>query len=737
MMQQQTIAISAITDILPQDGKKRRTALGLAMTILALISAVASFIVLIGVTPVAPSRHVTSALTFVNVVMVVVLIVLIMGELSPLIRAWRAGRAASRLHVRIITLFSIVAAFPALIVAVVAAVTLNLGLDRWFDVNTRQIVGSSASLANAYASATLQSLQAATYAMSLQLDNRILLSFNETEYRRQLTLHAAGRDLRGVFLLREDGSVIVSSQRGGEASLPIPPQEWIKGATQDKPARFQPGMHDYFGVAIKLRNIDDAWLYVVRDIEPRVLSALRLVDDNADHYRELETNRYPIQIAFAVLYFCLFLIMLLSAIWTAMAVADRLVRPIRRLINAADQVASGNMEVAVPVLSRDGDVGHLSKTFNNMVTELKAQRNELIGVRDQIDERRRFTEAVLSGVTAAVIGVDKEGVITMINRSAEMMFGFDSSRVVGQHLPHVTGEIGKVFETAAQMAKKNHREQVTVTSSGLNHVYNVQITMEEKRSDNRSFVVTIDDITDLVEAQRSAAWADVARRIAHEIKNPLTPIQLSAERIRRRYGKMIKTDREVFDQCTETIIRQVGDIGRMVDEFSSFARMPKPALQAFDVRIPLKEACFLTEVSHRDIQFDRQLGDVAMMGAFDCRLIGQAFANVIKNASEAIEAARIKEGRQGHILVKAWSQNDMIIVDIIDNGKGLPKEGRQRLLEPYMTTREKGTGLGLAIVRKIVEEHGGMVELHDAPLDFHGGVGAMIRMIFPMVIDKN
>jgi len=722
------------------DRRKQRTGRGLAIIILALVSAVLSFIVLIGVTPMVPSRNVTLGLTFVNVVMVLLLMVMIARELLPLVQAWRAGQAASRLHVRIITLFSIVAAFPALIVAIVAAVTLNLGLDRWFDVNTRQIVGSSASLANAYASATLQSLQAVTYAMSLQLDNRALLNLNEAEYRRQLTLHATGRDLRGVFVLREDGSVIAASQRGGEQFLPIPPQEWIKQATRTRPARFQPGAHDYFGVAIKLDNIDEGWLYAVRDIEPRVLYSLRLVDENADHYRELETNRYPIQIAFAVLYFCLFLIMLLSAIWTAMAVADRLVRPIRRLINAADKVAGGNMDVTVPVFARDGDVGQLSKTFNNMVTELKLQRNELIGVRDQIDERRRFTEAVLSGVTAAVIGVDKDGVITMVNRSAEAMLGFDAPLVVGKNLPDVTGEIGKVFETAAQTGKKNHREQVMVTSCGLAHVYNVQITMEEKRSENRSFVVTIDNITDLVEAQRSAAWADVARRIAHEIKNPLTPIQLSAERIRRRYGKMIDKDREVFDQCTETIIRQVGDIGRMVDEFSSFARMPKPALQALDIRSPLKEACFLIEVSRHDIRFDKDLGDISLMGAFDSRLIGQAFANVIKNASEAIDAAAAvcdDENYHGHILLKTWYQNDTIIVDILDNGKGLPQEERQRLLEPYMTTREKGTGLGLAIVRKIIEEHGGILELHDSPLDFHDGVGAMVRMIFPIIKDKH
>ena len=248
-----------------------------------------------------------------------------------------------------------------------------------------------------------------------------------------------------------------------------------------------------------------------------------------------------------------------------------------------------------------------------------------------------------------------------------------------------------------------------------------------------SYVVTVDDITDLVSAQRSSAWADVARRIAHEIKNPLTPIQLSAERIRRRFGKVIVEDREVFDQCTETIIRQVGDIGRMVDEFSAFARMPKPEMKLLDLREPLREASFLVEVSRAEITFERDFGGEPLMGTFDSRLLSQAFGNLIKNAAEAIEAAELESGRKGTIRIRAARRGNSFVVDVIDNGKGLPRENRQRLLEPYMTTREKGTGLGLAIVKKIVEDHGGTLELHDAPREFDQGRGAMIRILLPAV----
>src|SRR5690606_30629444 len=350
-----------------------------------------------------------------------------------------------------------------------------------------------------------------------------------------------------------------------------------------------------------------------------------------------------------------------------------------------------------------------------------------------IDERRRFSEAVLSGVTAGVIGVDSRGLITIVNRSAETMLAIRAADNVGKPLAEVLPRLAQVFETGRKSGRRVYRDQITIYRAGAERTFNIQLTSEERagRKDMRSYVVTVDDITDLVQAQRSSAWADVARRIAHEIKNPLTPIQLSAERIRRRYGKVITEDREVFDQCTETIIRQVGDIGRMVDEFSAFARMPKPDMRIMDLRDALREASFLIEVSRQDIKFTNEFEDCELLGTFDSRMLGQAFGNVIKNASEAIDAVPKEERGEGHILVRAYKSNGHLTVDIIDNGKGLPGDDRQKLLEPYMTTREKGTGLGLAIVRKIVEEHGGYLELHDAPEDFFGGRGALIRMIFP------
>ncbi|WP_455475587.1 ATP-binding protein [Bartonella sp. B17] len=708
---------------------KAYTFLGITIIVLALLTASVSFIILIGLTPVVPSRVVTLILIGINSVWVLGLAIIVLYEMIPIIRAWRSRRAGSRLHVRLISLFTLVATVPAVSVALVSGPALNLGLDRWFDTTTKQIVGSSIDLANAYADEMLQNLKNLSYTMAFALDNKKLLERNPAEYRMQLTRHAAGRNLRGAFLLSSSGTVFMSSDLGDENELPIPPSNLIERATRTNPFSFQPGVHDYFGIILMFTNIPNTFLYLVRDIDKDVLAALRLTEVNTDRYRDLNENRLPTQIAFGMLYLCLFFSLFLSAIWAGIAVAERLVRPIRLLINAADDVASGNMDIFVPVRARDGDIGQLSKTFNYMVSELKSRRNELIAVRDQIDERRRFSEAVLSGVTAGVAGIDDNGYITIINRSIEAMFGIRSEQVIGHNLLSLSGEIWQVFKLARSLGRKNYREQVTLSVAGQERVCNVQITMEENDGHGQSWVLTIDDITDLVEAQRSSAWADIARRIAHEIKNPLTPIQLSAERIRKRYAKAIIQDREVFERCIETIIRQVGDIGRMVDEFSSFARMPKPRMRILDIRELLHEACFLIEVSRHDIYFEQDLGNVPLIGAFDNRLIVQAFCNVIKNASESIDAIR-EESVRGHILIRSYRQEGFLVVDVIDNGKGLPKEQRQKLLEPYITTREKGTGLGLAIVRKVIEDHGGYMELHDAPKNFYEGRGAMIRLVF-------
>lgn len=719
----------------PRDTRRLLAMPGILTILGALLTAAISFAILLGLTPISPDITVTLSLIGINTLFVFVLIALIGREVHRLLQARRRGKAASRLHVRIVTMFSLVAAIPAILVAIIASVTLDIGLDRWFEIRTRVIVNSSLSIAEAYVNENARNLQGTTLSMAYDLDQaRTLYQLDRTGFRTLLGQHAAARALDHAALIRQDGSLIMQADTNADFALPDPPIEAVETASDGLPVLIEPRVRNIVGAIIRLREIEDAYLYTIRTLDAEVIRARQIVRANTDEYRTLEGNRLSTQLAFAIIYLGITLIVVLSAIWTGIAVADRLVRPIRQLIGAADEVATGNLDVSVPVRPSDGDVAALGDTFNKMLLQLKSQRNELIKAKDVIDERRRFSEAVLEGVTAGVIGVDQRGRIAILNKSAEAMLGLPAKAAIGRSLSELMPQVGTVFEAGRQSGRPMHREQVTFLRGGAERTFNVQVTIERGQASatGRSFVVTVDDITDLVTAQRSSAWADVARRIAHEIKNPLTPIQLSAERIRRRYGKVITEDREVFDQCTETIIRQVGDIGRMVDEFSSFARMPKPEMKTLDLREALREASFLVEVSRADIAFKRDFGSEPLTGTFDQRLLSQAFGNLIKNAAESIEAAgRSSAAEAGEILIRARKEGELIRVEILDNGKGLPRENRQRLLEPYMTTREKGTGLGLAIVRKIVEDHGGRLELHDAPADFHGGVGAMIRIVLP------
>ena len=736
MMRQMAESVPDSDPALTQDRRASFALPGLALAGGALASASFTLPVLLGLTPIEPTSNVLIASAIINSLFIVGLMFLIGREVTRLVRARTKGRAAARLHVRIVVLFSIVAITPAILVAIFASITLNVGLDRWFSIRTQSIVSSSMNIAQAYMLENASYLQGQTVSMANDLErNRALYYLDRTGFVELLTRQAKGRGLLGAFLVRQDGSAIDQAEIATDKPLPAIPKDALESAAAGQPTLIPPGVTNLVGAIIKLDSISGTFLYTIRAVDPKVMAAMRLMEENTAEYKAMEAGRTTLQIAFAVLYLGFALIVLLAAIWTAIAVADRIVRPIRLLIGAADSIASGDLNVVVPVRVADGDVGSLSRTFNKMISQIRTQRDEILEAKDEVDDRRRFIEAVLSGVTAAVIGVEDDGVITIVNPSAEYFLAVAAEELIGKKLNLVAPEVDRVLAEATVRHRGEYREQINLIRGGKERTLNVQVTREETRGSADSYVITLDDITDLVIAQRSTAWADVARRIAHEIKNPLTPIQLSAERLKRRYGKQIAADdRVAFDQCTDTIVRQVEDIGRMVDEFSAFARMPKPAKQRSDLRDILRDAVFLREMGNHDISFERQFGDESLEGSFDARMLGQAVGNLIKNAVESIEAVPREDLPDGgKVLVRSSfdREHDRFVVDVIDNGRGLPVENRHRILEPYMTMRDKGTGLGLAIVKKIIEEHGGQLELHDAPAEFDRGRGAMIRIVLP------
>ncbi|WP_244669932.1 PAS domain-containing sensor histidine kinase [Kaistia sp. 32K] len=725
----------AVSD--PERRKLRVTvrAAGYFTVILALTCACLSFFLLMGLTPIQPTERVVFWALAVNGLLTGLLVIELGLEVAMLIRARRRGRAAARLHIRIVGLFSIVAVVPAILIAVVASITLNRGLDHWFSERTRAIVDTSLSIAQAYAEEHARTLKVDIQGLKADFERaQVLLEQNPDRFQSFMNSMAALRGIPGVFLVKPDGTLIAQANfQFSTGYLPPPPDALTRAAKPGaEPILIAPGATNVVGALVRLDNYTDVFLYITREIDPKVIRYIAETTASVNEYKNLEATRLGVQIAFGVLYLGLALVVLLSAVWLGIGFANRLVSPIRRLIDAADEIGRGNLEVHVPFKSSDGDLGALGATFNTMTAELRSQRHELVAASEQIDSRRRFTEAVLAGVSAGVVGTDARGVVTIANRGALRLLGLDQNDTLGRPVIEIVPELNEVVSAAlAETNRPEHRDQVSVVRDGRERTINVRVTTEESDTAAHGYVITLDDITDLVTAQRSAAWADIARRIAHEIKNPLTPIQLSAERLKRRFGKGIVEGREIFDQCTDTIIRQVGDIGRMVDEFSSFARMPKPTFEERDLGEAAREAVFLMEVANPEISFEIDLPHEALIGRYDPRLISQAFTNLVKNATEAIAAVPADDPVAPKIIVRGRVEGDSNIVEIIDTGIGLPQENRHRLLEPYMTTREKGTGLGLAIVSKIIEEHGGQLDLLDSPAVAAGGRGAMVRITLP------
>jgi two-component system nitrogen regulation sensor histidine kinase NtrY len=407
--------------------------------------------------------------------------------------------------------------------------------------------------------------------------------------------------------------------------------------------------------------------------------------------------------------------------------SDRLVEPIVRLLNASRRVAQGDFNAKVAAVDGPGDLVTLSQTFNMMTDQIRMHRDQLIETNEQLDDRRRFTEAMLSGVSAGVIGINPHADVSIVNRSTLNLLGKREEQMVGRHFSDVVPEFLHLFEQAQARPSGYADGQVETMISGRETSFFVRITTERSDDAEHGYVLTFDDITSLVSAQRNSAWSDIARRIAHEIKNPLTPIQLSAERLKRKYLPQITNDRKVFEQCTDTIIRQVGDLGRIVDEFSSFARMPKAVPELNDLVDTVRDATVLQRVSSNDVQIELLANDEKMVFPFDRRLVTQAVTNLVKNARESVEARLATNAEPpGLLSIETGMDRDMPFIRVTDNGIGLPQENRHRLAEPYMTTREKGTGLGLAIVKRIMEEHGGALLLADNS----GGLGAQVTLRF-------
>jgi two-component system nitrogen regulation sensor histidine kinase NtrY len=705
--------------------------LSIALLVLALVSGVATFIAMSGSFGMRTNPRVVLLLLLGDLVVLLALGTVVARRLVILWLERRRGLSGARLHARLVMLFSLLAVTPTIIIALFSTLFLNLGMEAWFSDRVRTAVHDSLVVARAYLEEHQRNIGGDVLAMAEDLRREgPFLMINRQRFERLMDFHVRARGLNEAVLINSQAQVLASA--GFNLVMEFDPElpNWaIARAHQGDLVLLPSDTGDRVRALVQLDPVSDTYLYVGRLVDPRVIAHLNATEGAAQLYEELEGRRSGLQITFVLIFIVIALLMLLAAVWLALIVATQLARPIGDLVSASERISQGDLAARVPEGAADDEIGALSRTFNRMTGQLESQHNELVSTNRELDERRRFTELVLSGVSAGVIGLDDKGRIQLPNRSASLLLHSDLVAAVGKPLGELIPELAPVIEQGRRRLGRPAEGQIQITRGSETRTMIVRVVSELDEGDLIRLVVTVDDVTELMSAQRKAAWADVARRIAHEIKNPLTPIQLSAERLKRKYLKEITSDPEAFMVCTDTIVRQVGDIGRMVDEFSSFARMPAPVLRPENLLDLCRQALFLQRTANPAVQYHTRLPDEPVIVVCDSRQVSQALTNLLQNAIDAIDGRQAQPGEtlpRGEIELSLEIETDKVILSVADNGRGLPSSGRERLTEPYVTTRAKGTGLGLAIVKKIMEDHGGQLQLSDRE-----GGGAVVRLLFP------
>ncbi|WP_334062078.1 sensor histidine kinase NtrY-like [Limimaricola cinnabarinus] len=676
-----------------------------------------------------------------DLVYALVVAALVSFRVARMISARRARSAGSRLHLRLTGVFALLALIPTVLVAVFSVLTINVGLEGWFSERVRTVLGASLTAAQAYEEEHRQDLSRDGLGLAnfLNAERRAQPFLSDGEVRQALG-RVEGQIERGLteaFVIDSAGEIRARGARSYEFGYERPEPERFAQADARGIAIVEDWVNNEFRALIPLDAFLDRYLYVTREVDGGILALLDDTQQTVELYQQLEAERGRLLFEFGLLYLGFAVILILAAIWLGLWFAERLSKPVGRLVSASQRVGAGDLDVRVVEEEGDDEIAQLGTYFNQMTLELKAQRDRLLDNTRQIEARRRLFDSVLGSVTSGVIGLEADGHVAFVNRSALRLLGIEGE-LEATALAVVVPEFAPLFDALRDGEREAVQEQVQLIRDGRHET--LLVRMAPRRADDgalEGYVVAFDDVSDLVSAQRMAAWGDVARRIAHEIKNPLTPIRLSAERIQRKFSRRLDAeDAEALERMTEVIVRQTGDLRRIVDEFSKFARMPEPDRIRNDLVAILRDAVTLQEAGQPDVRFEVDLPAQGVPAALDATMITQALTNLIKNAGEAIESVREKHGDEGYepvirIEMSAGAAEARII--IADNGIGLP-EDRARLFEPYVTTRDKGTGLGLPIVKKIIEEHGGSLSLVDAP-PFEEGArrGAMAVITLPVL----
>ena len=743
-------------DALPAAGLARRPSLArrlanaylgkIATIVLAAVAlglGFATFVLLSRGATLSQRPNVVFGLVLANLVALLLLGAALAGRLT---RVWverRQGSAGARLHVRLVMLFGLVAVTPTIVVALFATAFFHLGIQSWFNDRVRTVLNESLQASRGYLEEHRNNIRVDALAMANDITRAgQIFADNPDAFGQILLTQTALRGLTSAVIYEPStGQVLASvgvpaaSALGNLGIEPVPPEATAQAQTGEVAVLGGPYDKEVRAL-VKLDSHPALILLIGRPVDPDILDHMRRTEQAVAEYHRLDQNRYGLQVAFVLIFALVALLVLSAAVLIGLLLANQIARPIGRLIQAAERVRAGDLGVRVPEVQSADEIAGLSRAFNRMTGQLAAQRAELMDAYGQLDERRRFTETVLSGVSAGVIGLDGEGRVELPNRAASELLGLDLTALAGRKLAEAVPEFVPLLDAAAQRAFGGggaRTAEVAIGPASRRRILLARINAELRGGALDGYVVTFDDITELQAAQRKAAWADVARRIAHEIKNPLTPIQLSAERLKRRFMREIQSDPETFAQCADTIVRHVGDIGRMVDEFSAFARMPQPVLKPEDLGRIAREALVLQRSARPEILWETRIPERGPMARCDRRLLGQALMNLLQNAADAVAMRPRAPGEPvGRILVAVEERDGHVELRVEDDGVGLPQEGRERLTEPYVTHKAKGTGLGLAIVKKIMEDHGGTLTLDDRTGEDRGSApGAVASLVLP------
>lgn len=698
------------------------------LTIAALFSTIITYVFIAGSDvplSVKPKRMWT--LLFINLGLLLMLIGVVAMRIFGLWSALRAGYAGSKLQKRILVLFSMVAILPTIIVSIFSALFFNLGIQTWFNDRVQTAVQESLAVAEAYLVEHKDNIRTDALAMAHDLNQVAGLAFsNPQEFNRMVIAQTALRELTESMVFQRN-RIIAQGRLSFALAFEQMTQDAIERANRGEVV-ILPTDDDKVRALVKLEAMDDAYLLVGRLIDNKVINHMQSAQGAVNEYHTLKNQLDRLQIAFSVIFVTLALLLLISSIGYGMVFAARLTNPISSLAIASERVRGGDFSARVVDPGSKDEIGMLSRSFNRMTEQLDAQRNDLIEANRRLDERRRFSEAVLSGVSAGVIALDRNKNITLFNRSSLAIL-----ETIGQTLTNDTRIFDVLPGIQEILVKAEHVPGAPADSILTLHKNNnaltlhVRVTVEKHGDEIEGFIVTFDDISLLVSAQRNAAWSDVARRIAHEIKNPLTPISLSAERLKRKYLKFITEDQDSYIKYIDTISKHVADIGKMVEEFVSFARMPTPVFTQEDLTAIVKKAAFSAQVACPHIEYAVTVPDQPVIFNCDERQITQILTNLLKNSAESIES-RQAQGHpdKGRIAITLKAAPEAISLTIEDNGTGFPAGDINKVLEPYVTTRSKGTGLGLSIVKKIVEDHKGLIKLENIP---NGGARVLLSFL--------